>query len=450
MPARNRRLPWLLCAALLPFCFAQAQSTATDSPKVLSLEAAISEAQQNNRLIKSSGQSVMVANDQILAARTQRYPQFNVQLVASGLLTAVDVTVPQGVFGLVNGTPVPTANSVITTEPKFSAMSVVQAYQPLSQLYSVKLNIEALTAGKKLSEEQLRQQRQQITTSVKEAYYGLLQTESALQAAQESLKALHEVDRTTDQYVREKTALPYQSAAIKAQIAQAELQTATLEDTVATQKENLNNLMGRDLRTEFNISGIPDALPEEGDLDEARQKALVNRTEIRQAQIKIDQAVYARRLQKAQYIPEVGIQYLFFSPFTIEGLPNNVNTLGISFKWDVYDWGNKRHLMDQKQRNIDQSKLNLTETQSQVVMDLNNRYRKLREARANLKVAQLNQDAEKQKLSVVMEQYKQKATLYSNLQTEQANMSQAVSQYQQALANFWTARTEFERAMGED
>jgi outer membrane protein TolC len=208
--------------------------------------------------------------------------------------------------------------------------------------------------------------------------------------------------------------------------------------------------MGRDIRTEFRLGGVPDALPEEQDLELARKTALTNRTEIKQAQFKIDQAVYARRLQKAQYIPDVGIQYLFFSPFTIQGFPTNVNSLGISFKWDLYDWGYKRHLMDEKQRNIEQSQLSLTETQSQVVIDLDNRFRKLREARAGLKVAQIGQEAEKQKLQVVMEQYKQKTALLSTLQTEQASMAQAVSQYQQALSTFWSARSEFEKSLGED
>jgi outer membrane protein len=285
---------------------------------------------------------------------------------------------------------------------------------------------------------------------VKEAYYGLLQSQSALEAAQENFKALREVDRTTEQYLQEKTALQYQSTGVKAQLAQAELQVITLQDTLETQKENLNDLMGRDIRTEFQLGGVPEALPEEQDLELARKTALANRTEIRQAQFKIDQAVYARRMQKAQYIPEVGIQYLFFSPFTIQGFPSAVNSLGISLKWDVYDWGYKRHLMDEKQRNIEQSQLNLTETQSQVVIDLDNRFRKLREARAGLKVAQLGEDAEKQKLQVVMEQYKQKATLLSTLQTEQANMAQAEAQYQQALSTFWSARSEFEKSLGED
>ncbi len=420
------------------------------APGVLTLDEAVAEAQQNNRQIKIAFQNVLYSNDSILAAKTQRYPQFNVQLTGSGLLTPISVNVPEGVFGTVDSQPIPTKNSVITTEPHFSGMSYIQIYQPLSQLYNVHLNVELLKVGKQLSQEQLRQQRQEITNSVKSAYYSLLQTQSALEAARENVKALQEMDRTTDEYVKEKSALPYQSSGVKAQLAQAELQVVTLEDTMQTQKENLNDLMGRDITSDYALAGVPDALPEEQSLEMARQTALANRTEIKQAQYKIDQAVFARRAEKANYIPQIGLQYLFFSPFTIEGLPSSINAVGFSLKWDVWDWGYKKHVMDEKQRGIEQSRLNLTETQSQVVIDIDNRYRKLREARAGLKVAQLSEDAEKQKLDVVTLQFKQNAALLSTLQTEQSNMAQAESQYQQALANFWTARSDFEKALGED
>ncbi len=276
----------------------------------MTLEQAVAQAQENNRQIKISNQTVMQANDQILAVRTQRYPQFNVQLTGSYLLSPITVNFPQGTFGNVGGTPVPNGNALVVTNPKFSAMSVAQAYQPLSQLYNIHLNLGSLRANKKLTEEQLRQQRQQITNSVKSAYYGLLQTQSAIDAAQANIQALQELDRTTDANVQQKTALTYQSTGVKVQLAQAELQLVTLQDTLATQKENLNDLMGRDIRTEFRLGGVPEALPEETNLEVARQEALANRTEIRQAKIKIDQAVFARRIEKSQYIPDVGIQYL--------------------------------------------------------------------------------------------------------------------------------------------
>ncbi len=440
------------CAFFACFCADSlaAQETASASLEVLTLERAVAQALENNRTIKISNENVFQANTQILAARTQRYPQFNVQLFGSYLLTPVSVSFPAGAFGNVGGTPVPNVNSPVVTGPKFSGMSVVQAYQPLSQLYNIHLNLGSLQVNKRLSEEQLRQQRQQITNSVKSAYYGLLQTQSAIDAAESNIQALHELDRSTEANVQQKTALQYQSTGVKAQLAQAELQLVTLQDTLATQKENLNSLMGRDIRADFKLAGVPETLPEETNLEAARQEALANRTEIHQAKIKIDQAVFAKRIEKAQYIPEVGIQYLFFSPFTIQGLPQNINSLGISLKWDLYDWGYKRHVMEQKQSAIEQSHLNLTETQSQVLIDLDNNYRKLREARANLKVAQLAKDAESQKLQVVLEQYKQNTVLLSSVEQERASMAQLAAQYQQALDAFWTARANFAKSLGED
>lgn len=437
----------VLWASAVPL---SAQETSTPVPATLTLEQAISEAQVNNRLVKISQQNVFFATDQILATKTQRYPHFNVQLSGSYLLSAIHVDIPEGTLGRLNGTPNPSGNAVITTNPKPTGMAIAQVYQPLSELYSLNLNIKLAESGKRLSEEQLRQQRQQITDTVKEDYYSLLQTQSALEAARENVKALEEVDRTTQQFVQEKTALPYQGSGVKVQLAQAQLQVVTIEDTLETQKENLNEVLGRDISTDFQLAGVPTELPEEQSLELARKAALGNRTEIRQAQFKVDQAVLSRRIQKADYIPNIGIQYLDFLPFSARGIPSNINIVGITMKWDVFDWGYKRHLLAEKDTAIEQSRLNLTETSNQVLVDLDNRYRKLREARAGLNVAQLGQEAEKEKLEVVMEQYKQKTALLSTLQTEQANLAQAASQYQQALASFWTARAEFEKSLGED
>src|ERR1700751_6435552 len=129
-------MPRLFFTAVLLFLTAArafAQDAPQDSPAVLTLTAAIAEAQQNNRSIKISIQGVLYANDAILAARTQRYPQFNGQLIGSGLLQAINVNIPQNALGTANGPQVPAKDTVITTEPKFSALAFIQAYPPLSQ-----------------------------------------------------------------------------------------------------------------------------------------------------------------------------------------------------------------------------------------------------------------------------------------------------------------------------
>jgi hypothetical protein len=76
----------VLCDVLLCFGgFAVALEPSKAPAEVLSLDQAVTLAQENNRLIKTSHQSVLQANDQILAVRTQRYPHFNIQLMGSYL-----------------------------------------------------------------------------------------------------------------------------------------------------------------------------------------------------------------------------------------------------------------------------------------------------------------------------------------------------------------------------
>jgi outer membrane protein TolC len=50
----------------------------------------------------------------------------------------------------------------------------------------------------------------------------------------------------------------------------------------------------------------------------------------------------------------------------------------------------------------------------------------------------------------MMNRYDQKAALLSDLLQEQSSLTEADSRYQQALANFWTARASFSRAIGEE
>lgn len=427
-----------------------AQQDAGTKPETLTLDRALALAQENNLQIKIAAKEVEKAQDQLLALRTNRLPQFDFYFLGSYLLTPVSIEFQKAAFGYVNGTPVPDENTTITTNPKPSATIIAQIKQPLSQLYRINLGIGEQGVDVKLQQEILRSQKQSVTNSVKQTYYSLVQTQSGIEAMQENVTALEELDRTTDQYLAQKAVLSYESLGVKAQLAQAQTQLVILQDNYATQEESLNSLLNRDVRTEFSITAVPDELPEESDISAARTAALQNRTEIRQALLKIDQANYDVRGEKALYIPDVSASFNYFSPFTIEGFPKNIASAGFLVQWDVFDWGYKHHILEQKRRTVDEMRLNLDQTQSQVVVDVDNCYRKLREARANLRVTQLQRDAEKEKLRVVLEEYKQKAALLSTAEQEQATWAQTSAEYSQALAAFWAARANFEKSMGMD
>ena len=118
--------------------------------------------------------------------------------------------------------------------------------------------------------------------------------------------------------------------------------------------------------------------------------------------------------------------------------------------WDVFDWGKKNHELDAKKKSTEQAQNAFIETQNRVLIDINTKFRKVQQTRELLRVAQLAQDASREKLRVTQNKYQVEAALLSDVLQVQTGVVDADHQYQQALLAFWTARAEFEKALGED
>ena len=111
---------------------------------------------------------------------------------------------------------------------------------------------------------------------------------------------------------------------------------------MATQREALNQLLGRDVATPFRVDFIPEQDASDLTLDSARQEALANRPENRQARLKEKQAEYDRRLAKAEYIPDLSLSVRYQGISNVQVLPQNVATAGFLLTWEPFDWG-RRH-----------------------------------------------------------------------------------------------------------
>ena len=269
----------------------------------------------------------------------------------------------------------------------------MQIAQPLSQLYQIHLATRLQELNTDLAREQYQGKRQSLAASVKQAYYAALQTESALQATQALVKQYEETDRVTTNYLAQESVLKSDSLQAKAQLAQTRYQIVQLRDTLATQKENLNELLGRDLDTPFRTEQVPGVTAEEMDMKVARQTALAQRPEVKEAEIDVNRANYDRRLSKAKYIPDVGAALHYLEPINTAILPQNILSAGVELKWDPFDWGGRRDEVAGKDVSVQQSRYQLDETKAQVMLDVDNNFRKLQESRSLLEVAQASRDA---------------------------------------------------------
>jgi outer membrane protein len=256
------------------------------------------------------------------------------------------------------------------------------------------------------------------------------------------------LDQVTDRYFVQKVVLKSETLTVKAQVARARYQILTLRDALASQRESLNQLMGRDLWTEFSVQPVAALTTYEADLDGARARALDERPEVRQARLKAKQAGLDYRVQASKYIPDVSLAVNYLSTFNAEFLPRNVASAGVLVNWEPFDWGRKGRELAEKGLAARQADYSVREAEQSVLVDVSARLRKLQQARALVEVSRLAQETEQEKLRVVTNQYPLKAALLKDVLQEHAAVADASNQYQQALLAFWIAKADFEKALG--
>ncbi len=417
------------------------------APALLTLDQALTQALQQNRMIHSSALEVLKSDDQLAAARTRRLPSFNWYTFASQRLTALEFIFPKDAFG----PGIPATDTSIRAPAVPAALLMGRIDQPLSQQYRIGLNLGSLNVGRQIALQKERLQKQEIIDQVKRCYYSILQMQSSLESIEESIQFYKEMDRVTDQYVLQQVALKSQSLEIKTRLAKAEYDALALRNPLQTQKEQLNSLLGRGLQTEFSVSPVPEAAGVETDLASARKLALEQRPELMEARLKVRQAEYDWRIKKSEYIPDVSLSFSYVSPVNYGSLvPTNIASAGLLLQWEPFDWGRKKHELAEKGRTVEQAKLALSETEDQVAIDVASKFRNLQQTHQLIIVSRLSQETARENLRVVSNRYGQEVSLFKDVLQAQASLAEADSQYQQALLNYWTARADFEKSLGMD
>jgi outer membrane protein TolC len=99
---------------------------------------------------------------------------------------------------------------------------------------------------------------------------------------------------------------------------------------------------------------------------------------------------------------------------------------------------------------VEQATNRLADLEPQIAREVNDSYRKLHEARILLDVTRVSVEAEREKQRVTLDRYRQQMALLRDTLQAQAAVADANQQHQAALLAFWTARADFERAMGEE
>ena len=419
--------------------------------EVLTVDQAVQIALANNRDLKIVSLGLDSSKEKLAAEKTRRLPSFNTYVFASQLLQPINFTVQAGQFGTYPGIgPIPATNTNITTPSQPTAYVFGTASQPLLTLYKINIHIH----GEELSVEQavqkVREERLSIVDDVRQAYYSIVEIQNAIDATEASIKQYEELERITTQYLEQQVVLKSELLEVKTKHADEQFKLLQDQDKLASTKETLNNLLGRDINVQFSAVNPTELSPVEENLPEAQVLALVQNPKVKGAEITVKQADNARRFVKSQYLPDLGASFHYLSPFGVNFVPQNVLGLGLEFNWEPFDWGRRKHEVDEKVIAVEQSKLSLDDTKAQILINLDTQFRSLHEARVAVTVATAKKEASTEKLREVTQKYEQQTALLRDVLQQQSAVEGSNADYNEAMAKFWTAKANFQKAIGEE
>ena len=419
--------------------------------EALSLEDAVRLALQSNRGVSRANLQVERAEQRVGAARARRLPSLDLQAIAGSTLNTIRVSYPAGAFGTYPGIgPIPTADTTVESPPALSGNVNATLAQPLTQLHRIGLNTKLNEIGRDLEQARLREERAAVAAEVRGLYYGLLQAESAIRAKEEELKVYHELDRVVGEQVALEVVLRSDGLDVKARLAAEEYELQGLRGDLATARERMNSLLGRDLAHDFSLVAVPESSLEEVDLQLALSRAMETRPDLAQARLSVEQADTDRRLKKAESIPDLSLAVTYYSFVNVDLIPRSIAVAGLQLKWEPFDWGRRGKERAEKELQLQQARSAAQEAEDRARIDVGQRFRKLQDARLLIEARRLGREAAQEKLRIVTSRHEKDAALLKDLLDAQAALSAARAQYDQALMTFWTAKADFKKALGEE
>lgn len=418
---------------------------------ILTLEQAVELAMQDNRPLKVATLEVEKAGDATDAARTRRLPSINLFGASGSLLAPLEYKFNQGAFGTFPGIgPVPSTNTTITEPTRWSSFLFATAIQPLTPLLRINEGIRLSEVTQEVAQEQRREQHHTVVNRVKRGYFAALNLQSSLEATEEAIRFLQELDRVVTEQVGQRKALRSDSLEVKTRLAETEHHAVTLESALASQKEQLNDLLGRDIHEDFRLTPVFNTPDQKRQAEAVLAQALASRPSVRAAKLSVQQAEHDKRIKALHYVPDVSVVAAHIQAFNIgQVLPDQISFAGVFLSWEVFDWGRKQRELAEKRHAIEQTRVGMQEAEAQVEAEVRHQLRTLQDAQSLLPVKRLGQESSKEKLRVVMNRYTQKSAVLEDVLKAQSDLADANHQYQQALLDFMTATTDLEKAIGE-
>ena len=317
--------------------------------------------------------------------------------------------------------------------------------------------IKAADLGMNASELGLELAKQKVKAGTMAAYYKALQAQNQIKVAEDSVNTLTEHLKNVNAQFAVGTVAKSDVLGTQVQLANAEQNLITANNSYDVAIASLNNIMGVPTGMELNLTDSLGYVAYEIPLEECTEYAMLNRPDVLIADYKVAIAKADVEQAKAGYRPSVSLaatkNWQGENPFGSDEddqryAQNNNWTAGVVLSWDI--WDNQVTEAKVRQNKAAVMKAEAVAADTRQTGDL-----EVRTAYLNLKAAEKSINTTKVAVEKAQEDYKIAQVRYSagvgtnlDVMDAQEKLTQAQTNYYTALYNYNSSKADLDRAMG--
>ena len=324
------------------------------------------------------------------------------------------------------------------THPIYSGGRLSNSYQ-----YSV---MDAIASGV-----DMETMRRDLTNSVIQAFYHVVLNKKLLEVADESIREFAAFKKRANALQKHGEALKVDVAAAEGNLAKAKARKSKVVADLETALAQLNFLLVFPQGTHFKVDDRVAYKPSPYSIPEIYLIAVSNRTEVKKANISVDQAISQVKIAQAAFLPGVNLQLQGqrmnddWNVFDPEGT-NEWSIQGIlTLSFDTF---RTRETVHQKRNAHSQSVVNKEYLVQQIMQQVHAAYLQVKQSEANIEEFRTEIKWRKDQYDRTRAMYNQQLSTYLNVMDAIANLDLSKSNYFTAVLNHTINVAELERQMG--
>ena len=340
----------------------------------------------------------------------------------------------------------------VGTQDNYSWTTVVD--QPLFRGGALYWSYRLAKLGVDLTKVSLELVKQDLILQVKAAYFTILKAEKIRQVAVQAVQQLESQLKVSRAFYEVGIIPKNDLLQTQVQMAQARQNLTSAEVELAIGKASFNTLLRRDVGMEVKVEDILEYRPMEVPFEESLEKARKNRPELKETELTVKKAEKEVQLARSEYFPTVSLI------FNYERVGDDPGVSGSEFEdkdswnimasagWTFWQWGKKRQLVREKETRLIQAKDARVQVEDSISLEVKGAYLRLREARDKIGVAEVAIEQAEENFRMNQERFKEQVATSTDVLDAQTLLTQARTNYFNALSDYRIAWARLDRAMG--